>query len=380
MNDSSPDTVAPARRGGAGGEIPLVPAPHSPALRLVLFSAGIVVAVAGLRLASSVLVPLALALFITIVSLPLLHRLARAGFPPWLAVTVVVFLDVAVLLGVVSLLVRSFADVGVAIPVYMEQLGRLEGSLLAWLASHGVRIETIPYMDLIPSEHLMALVTTFLRGATDVMTTAFLVALLTVFLLLESAILPGKLRLALGRRGGDLDWFATVLTEVQHYLVLKTLISAATGVLIWVSAWALGVDFALLWGLLAFFLNFIPNVGSILAAVPAVLVALLQHGFATALALTVAYLVVNMLLGNLIEPNLMGRRLGLSALVVVLALVFWGWVWGPVGMFLSVPLAMVMRIALDHSAGYRWIAVLMAGTPEATGSPEDGRPLPALEP
>jgi AI-2 transport protein TqsA len=336
----------------------------SPALRLVLFTAGIVVTVAGLRLASGLLVPLALALFITVVSLPLLVRVVARGFPVGLAVFTVLVLDVAVLLSVVSLLVRSLAEMGAAIPLYMEQLTAMEASLLLWLAGRGLEIEAIPYMDLIPSEHLLALATTFLRGATDVMSTAFLVALISVFLLLESAAFPLKLRHALGKQGEGLDWFATVLTEVQEYLALKTAISAATGLVIGLAAWLLGVDFALLWGLLAFFLNFIPNVGSILAAVPAVLIALLQHGIGTALALAGVYLAVNMVIGNLIEPAFLGHRLGLSTLVVVLSLVFWGWVWGPVGMFLSVPLAMVTKIVLEHTSGYRWIAVLMAGPPK----------------
>jgi AI-2 transport protein TqsA len=185
-----------------------------------------------------------------------------------------------------------------------------------------------------------------------------------VFLLLEATGLPRKLRDAIGsRRSERLEWFGTVMSEVQRYLALKTLISAMTGLLIAASAWLLGVDFAMLWGVLAFFLNFIPNVGSIIAAVPAVLVALLQHGIGTALALAAVYIAVNMVIGNLIEPALFGRRLGLSTLVVVLSLVFWGWVWGPVGMFLSVPLAMATKIMLDNTSGYRWVAALMAGAP-----------------
>jgi AI-2 transport protein TqsA len=350
----------------------------SPALRLVLLSAGIVINVAGLRFASTLLVPFALALFVTAVSLPLLSRFVQRGFPSGLAVLAVLVLDIVALLSVVSLLVRSLAEMGAAIPTYMEQLTGVEASLLHWLARRGMEIEAIPYMDLIPSEHLLGLATTFLRGATDVMSTAFLVALITVFLLLESTHFRVKLHLALGKSGEDLDWFATVLTEVQEYLALKTVISAATGLLIGLAAWLLGVDFALLWGLLAFFLNFIPNVGSILAAVPAVLVALLQHGIGTALGLAGVFLAVNMLVGNLIEPAIFGRRLGLSTLVVVLSLVFWGWVWGPVGMFLSVPLAMVTKIVLDHTSGYRWIAVLMAGKPEA--SIPVSEPLPRADP
>jgi len=335
----------------------------SPALRVALLSTCAVIVIAGLRLAATLLVPLALALFLAAASLPLLVRLVERGWRVWLAVLLVVVLDLAVLLVVASLVVRSIAEVAAAIPGYAERLLALEANLLRWLANFGVRLDELPYVDSIPSEHLIGFASSLFRGATGATSMAFLVGLITIFLLLEATALPRKLHDALGRRGDELAWFATVLTEVQHYLALKTLISAATGLILGTAAWLLGVDFALLWGLLAFFLNFIPNVGSILAAFPAVIVALLQHGVPIALVLALVYLAVNMVIGNLIEPALMGRRLGLSPLVVVLSLVFWGWVWGGVGMFLSVPLAMVTKIVLEHTRDYRWIAVLMAGNP-----------------
>jgi AI-2 transport protein TqsA len=333
----------------------------SPALRLVLFAASVVVIVAGLRLAATLLVPLALALFVTMVSLPLLLRLVARGVPVGLAAAIVLTIDMALVLGFVSLLVRSLAQAGAVMPAYYEQLGARGAALLQWLAEHG--IEPRPYLESLPTDQVIGFAQSLLRGATDAAATAFLVVLISVFLLLEATIIPGKLRRALGPGGEEHLWLATVMTDVQHYLVLKTLVSAGTGLMIGVAAWVIGVDFALLWGLLAFLLNFIPNVGSIIAAVPAVLVALLQLGVGPAMALAAVYLTVNMVVGNLLEPSLMGRRLGLSPLVVILSLVFWGWVWGAIGMFLAVPLAMVARIVLDHTSDYRWVAVLMGGEP-----------------
>jgi AI-2 transport protein TqsA len=334
----------------------------SPGLRFVLWTACITVTVAGLRFGATLLVPLALAIFVTVVSLPLIDRLLVRGFRPGLAVFVVLMLDVAALFGIVWLLVRSFTEVGAALPLYLARIGEIESQLLGWLASHGMQVAAIPYMELMPTDQVLALASAFLRGATDVMATTFVVVLIMVFLLAEAPAIPAKLRRAFGATSGDLVWVTAVLHEVQRYLALKTLISAATGVVVGLAAWLLGVDFALLWGLLAFFLNFIPNVGSILAAFPAVAIALLQHGLGIAAALAGVFLGVNMLIGNVIEPSLMGRRLGLSTVVVVLSLVFWGWVWGPVGMFLSVPLAMVAKIVLEHTSGYAWIAVLLAGS------------------
>jgi len=126
--------------------------------------------------------------------------------------------------------------------------------------------------------------------------------------------------------------------------------------------WILGVDFPVLWGLLAFLFNFIPNIGSILAAVPPVLLALVQFGIGRTLAVAGGYVAVNMVVGNVIEPMVFGRKLGLSNLVVFLSLVFWGWIWGPVGMLLSVPLTMVVKLALEHSEQYHWVAVLLGPT------------------
>jgi predicted PurR-regulated permease PerM len=157
-----------------------------------------------------------------------------------------------------------------------------------------------------------------------------------------------------------LERSSKIVREIQHFLAIKTLISAATGLTVGVAMWGLGLDFALLWGLLAFLLNFIPNVGSIIAAFPAVVVALLQIGPGAAVLVMVVYVGVNALFGNFLEPMLLGRQLGIATLVVILSLVFWGWVWGPIGMFLSVPLTMALKIGLENSPEFKWVAMLMA--------------------
>jgi predicted PurR-regulated permease PerM len=147
--------------------------------------------------------------------------------------------------------------------------------------------------------------------------------------------------------------------EVRHYLAIKTWISLATGFLVTVFLVSIGLDYAILWGVLAFMLNYIPTLGSIIAAVPAILLAYIQLGGGWAVGVTAGYLAVNLIMGNLIEPRVMGQGLGLSTLVVFLSLLFWGWVLGPVGMVLSVPLTVTLRIALESRQETRWIAVLL---------------------
>ena len=155
---------------------------------------------------------------------------------------------------------------------------------------------------------------------------------------------------------------------MRRYLAIKSLMSLGTGAAVWLWLTILGVDYPVLWGLLAFLLNYVPNIGSIIAAVPAVLLALVQLGPAEAAWAAAGYLAVNVLFGNVLEPRFMGRGVGLSALVVFLSLVFWGWVLGPVGMFLSVPLTITAKIALAASDETRWAAVLLGTGGEAAAS------------
>ncbi|MAN96377.1 MAG: hypothetical protein CME08_05260, partial [Gemmatimonadetes bacterium] len=155
-----------------------------------------------------------------------------------------------------------------------------------------------------------------------------------------------------------------IVREVQAYLGIKTLVSLATGLSIGVLAWLLDLEFPVLLGLIGFVMNYIPTVGSLLAALPALFLSLVQFTSVGHLLLVGGgYGVINMVFGNLIEPNLMGKRLGLSTLVVILSLLFWAWVWGPVGALLAVPLTMIVKIMLENIEDLRWMAILLDKSP-----------------
>jgi len=188
--------------------------------------------------------------------------------------------------------------------------------------------------------------------------------LLTVtFILLEASSFPVKLRAVLGDPRQAFPQFTRFVGDIERYMVIKTLISLATGLLIGIWLFILGVDFPVLWGFLAFLLNYVPNVGSTIAAVPAVLLALIQLGIGSAVMATSGYMAINFILDNVIETRLMGRRLGLSTLVVFVSLIFWGSLLGPVGMVLCIPLTMTLKFACENNKGTQWIAVLLG--PEA---------------
>ena len=150
----------------------------------------------------------------------------------------------------------------------------------------------------------------------------------------------------------------------------KTFVSAVMGVLSGLGVWLIGLDFPVLWGLIAFLFNYVPNIGPVLAAIPPLALSLLQLGVGGTLLIALLFLALHLVLGNILEPQLFGRRLGLSSLVVWASLIFWGWVWGPIGMLLSVPLTVIARIVLENSRELRWIAILLASDPPGEGDEE----------
>jgi predicted PurR-regulated permease PerM len=210
----------------------------------------------------------------------------------------------------------------------------------------------------------MALVTSTLSGFSSVLGNVFLLLLTVVFMLSEGPGFTKKLHVAFNDSATTekrLDHFIKI---VNQYMAIKTIISLATGIIIGFFLWLLGVDFFVLWALLAFLLNYIPNIGSIIAAVPAVILTFLQLGVGHASIVVALFVGVNMVMGNVIEPRFMGRSLGLSTLVVFLSLIFWGWLLGMVGMLLSVPLTMILKIALENSEEGRWFAILLSSEQE----------------
>jgi len=193
-------------------------------------------------------------------------------------------------------------------------------------------------------------------------------------MLSEATVFPDKFHYLTGDSSPDEDRLAKVVREIQTYLGIKTVISLATGVLLGSFAYVMGLDFPILLGLLAFLLNYVPTVGSIIAAIPAVLLSIILVGtVGHAVLVALGYVVVNMVFGNIIEPNLMGRRLGLSTLVVMLSLLFWGWAWGPLGALLSVPLTVILKIWLENTRDLRWVAILLdKSAPPAVAPPDAG--------
>lgn len=327
--------------------------------KTIILLAGFVVVVAGLKLAGPLLIPLALAIVITSVSLPIVRFLEKLRIPSVLAILLAVLLDLSVVAGLLSLVGSSLNGFYKALPRYQVRLTTVLREDVAWLDLHGIHLSQEFNEHISSIDNLMPFVGSLFSSLMSVITTSLLVLLVVVFFLIEINRWQLKIRYAMGDPNADLKRIASTAHQLQRYLFVKTAVSAATGVLCGTWVAVLGLDFPILWGLIAFLLNYIPTIGSILAGIPPVLLAWVQFGPGMAVVVAVGYLVVNLSLGNVLEPRVMGRALGLSPLVVLFSMVFWFWLWGPVGALLSAPLTMGVKIALENTSDMRWAAILL---------------------
>ena len=332
---------------------------YSPMARGLLVAAAFVVVAAGIKTAETLLVPFLLSVFIALIFSPLLSWLKKKKVPNGLAICLIISLVILVgwLIGI--LVGSSINDFRQNLPEYQVRLQEMSGGLLEWLSHRGMTFDMEQMRQSFNPSAVMQLAGNTLASFGNVMTNAFMILLTVVFILAEEVGFSEKLQSARNHAGTPNDGLTRFSDSVHSYLGIKSLLSLLTGVLVIIWLWILGVDYPVMWGLIAFLLNFIPTVGSIIAAVPAILLALIQLGPLSAGFVGLGYLVVNVAVGNLLEPRLMGKGLNLSPLVVFLSLVFWGWILGPVGMLLSIPLTIMVKIALENDEDTRWIGVML---------------------
>lgn len=334
------------------------------ATRTVVVLAAVVAVTLGLREAGAFFLPALTALFLAVISSPVVRWLeTRARMPGPVAILLTLLLDLGLVAGLGALLWASLAGLQQALPRYERALVSLAheavNPLRAWGWDASERI-----LDAVSSaDRWLNVAHDVLQKAGELAGNVVLVVLLLGFMLFERRSAQEKLALLLGRASPHLERAAHAAAEVQRYLVVKTALSAIVGAL--TGGWALlwGLDVPLLWGLLAFVLNYVPTLGPALSLMPPLVVAVLTHGPASAAGYAAGHLAIGFVIGNVIEPRWMGTTLGLSTLVVVLAMFFWGWMWGPLGALFAVPLTMILRSALESVEQTRWIAVLLGSRP-----------------
>ena len=321
-----------------------------------------VVVIYGMQAARVILVPLLVAVFVAILCAPVMKYLERQRVPTGLAVAIVVILIVGIMVLAGSFVGGSIGAFNERLPFYQE---RLNERLTDIAALFGQQITVGRLIESVQPGSAMGFAANLLNSLQGLVANFFLIMFTVIFILLESTTLPAKMQLLMRNSQSDSEYFRKFTESLQRYLGIKTLTSLSTGLAVGVLTGIFGLDFPVLWGLLAFLLNYVPSIGSLIAAIPAVFIALIQLSLLQALMIGLGYFVINIAIGGVIEPRVMGRGLGLSTLIVFLSLVFWGWIFGPVGMILSVPLTMTAKIALESSEKTALIAALLSA-PERT--------------
>ncbi|HUJ18571.1 MAG TPA: AI-2E family transporter [Nitrospirota bacterium] len=327
--------------------------------RILVIVAALAIITGGIHQAQSVVEWLLFAVFLAAIGAPSVLWLERHRIPYTYAVLLVVAGMAAVFAVIGALVGTSLNSFYADLPEYQARLQKHVSSLQTFLADKGIRFADTIRFDPITPETVRRLTASLLAGLGSMLFEICLVLLTVTFILLEASSFPAKLRAVLGDPKKDFHLFMRFVYDINRYMAIKTVISMTAGVLIWIWLSILGVDFPILWGFLAFLLHYVPNIGALISSVPAVLLALIQLGIGPAALAAGGYLAVNFILGNVVEPMLMGRRLGLSTLVVFLSLIFWGGLLGLIGVVLCIPLTMTLKFVCENNKSTQWIAVLL---------------------
>lgn len=337
---------------------------QSQVVKLLVIVASFVIIVAGMKAAESIIVPFLLALFIAIIASPPYFWLQEKGLPKALAMLIVIFAFLFIISIIGLLIGTSINDFTSKLPFYETKLRSEIQGVIAWLTESGFLEKEINLQEMFNPSSVFKIVANTFNEVSGLFANGFLILLMIIFMLLEVSSIPVKLKKMFNDPEISIKRVNSISENINKYIAIKTAISIVTGLLVTIFLLIIGVDYPILWGVLAFALNFIPTIGSIIALIPAALLTIVQFGFGDALIVIIGYLVINTIMGNILEPRLMGKGLGLSTLVVFISLIFWGWVLGPIGMLLSVPLTITIKIILDSSEETRWFAVLLG--PEST--------------
>jgi len=330
---------------------------------VVLSLAAFVIIIAGIIYAQSIINQLLMAFFISIILAQPIMWLQKKKVSAGLAVGIVLVMVTVLYIGFGNLIGTSLSSFSENAYKYEQNLDEIGAAVFKIFQENGINLSLDKFSNILNPSKVMGLTADILGQLSGIIGNTLTIFFLVLFLLLELDSVALKVKAISENTNVSLSYFNTIGQSIRHYLSIKTMTSLFTGVLVWIGLAIIGIDYAIIWAMIAFLLNFIPNIGSVIAAIPAVLFALVQLGFSGAIWTMVVFIIANMVIGNMVEPKMMGKGLGLSIFVVFVALLFWGFVLGTVGMFLSVPLTMAFKIILEQNAKTKWIAVIL-GTEE----------------
>lgn len=329
---------------------------------LLMMLASFVIVIAGLKSAGEIVSPFLLALFIAAMSAPAIFWLESKGLARIIAFLIVTLLVSALFSLIVLLIASSLNSFLSQLPELQSRLLTLLGNMVTFLNAldFGFNFDLSQMPETFQPAYVINALGGVLRSLSKLLSSSFLIFLMVAFILFETTSLGIKMDLILGERSKERESIVSFIEKLKRYIAIKSLASMATGLFIGILLSLIGVKYALLWGFIAFVLNYIPAIGSIVAAIPAILVSFVEHDVQTVFMVIAVFASINIAIGNVIEPRFLGKGLGLSPLVILLSLIFWGWVLGYIGMFLAVPITVSIVMALELSPQTRWIAIILS--------------------
>jgi len=336
-------------------------------VRFWIITIGVIIALTALKEARSIVNMILLATFLTSISLAPLAWLKKKGVNATIAI-IIIILSLLVLVGLTGLVIGSSANNFVGkMPYYQERFNEMWGGLSEWLINYGLIEEgASPLKDINPG-NVLPIAGTFFAGFGNVMAETLIVFIIFIFMIFEAEAFGKKMKYISPESSAQTQ---LTIKKLRRYFGIKFITSLATGISITIALLIIGVDFPVLWGFIAFILNFIPSIGSFIAAIPAVILAFIQIGPFGALITIIVYFAINTIIGSVIEPQLMGKNLGISPLIVFVSMIFFGYILGPIGMLIATPLTIVIKIIFDSRPVTRDLGIMLG----------DGRELNETEP
>ena len=330
-------------------------------LVILLGSAAAVVTLAGLRAIEDILAPVLLALVLTIAVHPLGPWLRGKGWPGRAATTSVVTATYAVVLGLAVALVISIARFATLLPSYKQQFDDVINSAGNWLKDLGIDEKQISAMShAFDVGSLAGWITSLLGSMVGVASDLVFLVMLLLFMVVDATWFPGRLGSTPPDKSRMVIAFSSFAHGTRRYLVVSTIFGGIVAVIDSGVLWLIGVPVPLLWGLLAFITNYIPNIGFIIGLIPPAVLGLLEGGWTMMLAVIVAYCLINLVIQSVIQPKFVGDAVGLSISLTFLSVVFWAWVIGPLGALLSIPLTLLVKAVLvDSDPDNSWLRPLL---------------------
>ncbi|HXV16164.1 MAG TPA: AI-2E family transporter [Gemmatimonadaceae bacterium] len=328
--------------------------------RLLLSTAGAVAVLAGMRAAASIIGPVLIALIITVAWSPGSDWLRKRGWHPSLAALTGIALGIIGIALFVALVWSSLLQLQDNLPGYQPRIEALQVLLRRQLSNLPIDTSRLFTTSVFSPSSIIGYALKVVQNVTQTAGNLFLLVLLMAFMMLEAVRYPQKLVEAFSSRPEVIARFAHFSESIRSYVGLNAVFGFAAAFLDTMLLLSLGVDFAILWGVLSFLLSFLPNIGFIIALTPPTLLALIQFGFGRSIAVLAGYIVINFIVDNVVKPRFVGGRLDLSPLVVVISLLFWGWLLGPMGALAAVPLSIGARFLFESFEESRWLAYLMS--------------------